>query len=797
MFRIIPEGLGYREHVLLKDGPGVLLRPATPGDVSPVRSFMGRVSRESLRQRFMAAVAEVSEAAVRDLCSGDFTEQGCLLAVVAEAETERVVGLGNFVGVPNRRAAEVAFLVEDAFQGRGISTLLLERLAGLAAAAGFVTFEAEVLTDNQRMLSVFKASGFELHRVWGGDTVHLELPVDGAVALRERGELRERVAAANSLVPLLRPKVVAVVGASRDPQAIGHMVFRNILQGRFAGTVYPVNPQAAAVDGVKAYPTITDLPDPPDLAVIALPAEAVQEAAEAAVRAGARGLVVMSAGFAEAGPEGAERQRQLVELVRAHGVRLVGPSCLGFMNTHPEVLLNSSLAPKLAPRGPVGFFSHSAALGLVILDAATDRGIGFSTFVSAGNRADVSGNDLLQYWEEDPDTEVALLYLETFGNPRRFARVARRVAATKPVLCVKGARSLAGRRASEARSGLPGAGEAEVEALFDQTGVIRAATLEELFDVAVLLAHQPLPRGNRVAVVANSAGVTTLLADACEAHGLELGAAAAVNLGAFTSARRYHDTVRELLADDAVDSLIVAFACVGDCRPDEVTAAVGSGVQAAAEASGTPKPVLVCIMGAVGAVPAVDGDRRRALPAYRFPESAPRALARVVHYAEQRRQPPGRLAWYDDVDPTPARQEVLAALSQAQTGPVPLGAQAAGRVLEAFGLSTGNCEGHAVAIRVRPDPLFGPIVELEGTGGQTLVRLTPLTDRDIEAVLVQAHLDDSPGVGEVLGRLSQLVEELPWVWSLEVGAVAGERPVLALGAAITVRRVASSQASRP
>ena len=429
MFRIIPEGEAFREYVLLKDGLGLLLRPATPADRPLVAAFMRRVSSEALRMRFMAAVAEVSDATVSGLCGGDFAERGCLLALVGEGAEARVAGAGNYVGMPGGRSAELGFLVEDAFQGRGISTLLLERLAGLAAANGYVHLEAEVLPDNQPMLNVLTGSGFDVHRVWGGDTVHVELPVGGPAALRERVELRERIAVANSLVPLLRPRVVAVAGASRDDTAVGNMLFRHILGSRFTGTAYPVNTQATSVHGVRAYPYLTDVPEQVDLAVIAVPAESVQEVAENALDAGARGLVVVAAGFAEEGAEGAERQRRLVELVRSRGARLIGPSCLGLLNTDPAVRLNATLAPDPGPRGRVGFFSHSAALGLVTLDHASRRGIGFSTFVSAGNRADVSGNDLLQYWEEDPDTDMALLYLETFGNPRRFTRIARRLSA--------------------------------------------------------------------------------------------------------------------------------------------------------------------------------------------------------------------------------------------------------------------------------------------------------------------------------------------------------------------------------
>ena len=798
MFRVIPEGAAYREHVLLKDGQGLLLRPASPADVPLVEAFTRRVSRESLRLRFMASISEVSRSTVEGLCSGDFVERGCVLATVVEAAGERVVGLGNFIAAGDARSAEIAFLVEDDFQGRGISSLILERLAGIAAAAGYVELNAEVLPENQAMMRVLNDSGFVVHRVWGADAVHVELPVAGAAAQRERAELRDRIAVANSLAPVLRPRVVAVVGASREPAAIGNMVFRHLLAAGFTGTVYPVNPQASSVHGVRAYPSLAELPEPIDLAIITVPADAVQDVAEKAVQRGARGLVVMSAGFTEAGPEGIARQQRLVDLVRAHGVRLVGPGCLGFMNTSPEVRLNASLGPTLAPRGRVGFFSHSAALGLVILEYAVARGLGFSTFVSAGNRADVSGNDLLQYWLEDADTDIALLYLETFGNPRRFARVARRVAATKPILCVKGARSRAGRRAAEARSGLPGTGEVEVEALFHQTGVIRAETLDEMFDVAVLLSHQPLPRGNRVAVIANSAGVTTLLADAADVNGLAITGPGVVNLGAFTTPERYEEAVRTALDHAEVDAVLVAFACVGDCQPEKVTAAVGSAAHRVEAAGGIEKPVLMCMMGAQGTVTVASGGNRRVFPAYRFPESAPRALARVVRYAEFRRRAGGQLVWYEGVDAAAGRREVLAALAGIEHDePVALAAPVAARVLAAFGIAAGKGAEAAVTVRVRPDPLFGPLLEVSPPAGPAVERITPLTAADVTEVLEAIGAPRGGALAEAIGRISQLVEELPWVWSLECTLAAETAAVAALPGVVTVRRVASAQASRP
>ena len=325
MFRIIPEGLEYTEHVLLKNGQGILFKPAKNDDISLVESFMKRISQESLRMRFMASISEVPHKVIHELCSGDFSQSGCLLAITGEDSDKKVIGLGNYIATGNGRTAEVAFLIEDEYQGRGISTLLLERLAGIAAANGFVDFEAEVLPDNQPMMNVFKSSGFEKHRVWSSDTVHFELPVNGAAALWERADLREKIASANSLIPLLKPKAIAVIGASRDSSSIGNMIFRNILTANYNGTVYPINPQAVSVNGIKAYSSAKDLPEPVDLAVIAVKAEKVQDIVEELVQTGVKGFVVVSAGFADTGLEGMKRQKKLVDFVRAHGARLLGP----------------------------------------------------------------------------------------------------------------------------------------------------------------------------------------------------------------------------------------------------------------------------------------------------------------------------------------------------------------------------------------------------------------------------------------------------------------------------------------
>ncbi len=782
MFRIIPEGKAFREYTLLRDGQSVLLRTATIQDIPAVDAFVQSVSPASLQMRFMGAVSYVARSTIEVMCGGEPRDRFGLLAIVGQGSDERVIGLGNYVSMGVFGKAEVAFLVGDDYQGRGISTLLLERLAGIAAGNGFIGFEAEVLYDNQAMINVFRDSGFEVCQAYEGSSIHVEFPVTGLASLRERVELRDRIAAANSLVPLLQPRVAAVVGASRDPAAVGSLIFRAILRSNFAGTVYPVNNQAVSVHGVRAYGSVTDLPERADLVIIAVPAAKVLDVAAEALRSGTKGLLVVTSGFAETGPEGAARQKELVHLVRSHGARLIGPNCLGLLNTHPDVSLNASLAPVMAPRGRIGFYSHSAALGLVILNYAAERGLGFSTFVSAGNRADVSGNDLLQYWDEDSSTDIALLYLETFGNPRRFARVARRVSYRKPILCVKSARSRAGRDAAKAHIGAIGQSDTNVDVLFHQAGVIRADTLEEMFDLAVLLAHQPLPAGNRVGVISNSGGVLTICVDACEARGLQTAAADVVDLGPFATVEAYESAVQRTMEKKDVDALIVMFACVDGCDPKVIGRGIRRGVVRAERTTGTHKPVLLCLMGAAGAVQvgvegASDATSHHVFPSYRFPESAAQALSRAVQYAAFRAQPGGHLLWHDDVDAGLARQEVTTLMEASSDAVLWLEHDQAWNVLRRFGIRTrgpgapeSGAETVPVKLEVQSDPSFGPILRIEREGKAPVVRITPLTDRDVREMLDAVEIQTGRGMEEVLGRLSQLIEELPWLCGMEARA---------------------------
>jgi acetyl coenzyme A synthetase (ADP forming)-like protein len=501
-----------------------------------------------------------------------------------------------------------------------------------------------------------------------------------------------------SLDALFRPRSVAVIGASRQRGTIGAEVFHNLVVSGFTGPVYPVNPAARSIQSVRSYASVSEIPDPVDLAVIVVPKERVLSVAEECRAKGVRGLVVLSAGFAEVGPEGRQLQDRLVSLVRGAGMRLVGPNCLGILNTDPEVRLNATFAPTWPAPGPVAIASQSGAIGVALLDYAKELGLGISHFASIGNKADVSGNDLLTYWENDPATRVILLYLESFGNPARFMEIARRVSRTKPILVVKSGRTEAGARAASSHTGALAGADVAVDALLGQAGVLRADTIEELFDVAMFLANQPVPRGQRVAVLTNAGGPGIMATDACESHGLEIAplssetrsalraalppeasVANPVDILASASARTYEEAARLLLSDESVDSLIVLFV------PPIVTEA--SEVAQAIRRAGTAgsKPILTCLLGTHGIPPAVATLREGRFPSYAFPESAVKALARGIQYGRWLQRRVGTQPDLHGIDLNRARS-ALSALTVPDGGSSWLPADAVREFLAAFGL---------------------------------------------------------------------------------------------------------------
>ncbi|MFO0796583.1 MAG: GNAT family N-acetyltransferase [Gemmataceae bacterium] len=665
--------------LVLRDGTTAHVRLARPDDAPALDDFFRHLSAESRYRRFSSVSPPGPDLIGRLSDGGDPRAALTLLVTRVQDGATKVVATGSYLA-RGPGEAEVALAVGDALRGNGLGTLLLERLALLAARNGFTRFWAVTSGDNRPMLDVFRASGFEVRERPGRGEVEVELGVVPTAASVGRLEARDRVATVASLRPFFRPTAVAVVGASRDPAAVGRRVLDELLAAGFRGPVYPVNPRATEVGGVRAYPSVRDLPGSVELAVIAVPAPAVRGVVDDCAARGGRARVVLSAGVADAGPDGAARQRALVEQARGYGMRVVGPNCLGLLNADPAVRLNASFSPVFPPPGRVAMSSQSGAIGLAALAAAGRYGLGFSTVVSVGNKADVSGNDLLQYWEDDPATGVILLYLESLGNPRRFARIARRVGRRKPVVVLHSGLSRAGGRAARSHTAALATSAATAGALFRQTGVIRADTLEEMFDLALVLDGQPLPRGRRVGIVTNAGGPGVLCADACEAGGLtvpelspglraalaEACPAAAsvanpVDLLASAGADSFRKAVRLLLASGEVDALVAVFTPVGLVDPAAVGPAVAAEV-AAAGAAGAGIPVVACLLGEAEHRPHFDGPGGR-IPCFPFPETAGRVLGKVAAYAAWRAEPEGVFPDFDDLDCAAARDVCRRALT--------------------------------------------------------------------------------------------------------------------------------------
>ncbi len=617
----------WEADVLLKDGRVAQLRPILAADAERLVQFYSRVSEQSKYFRFFAPYPTLSDKDVTRFTTVDNDRRVAFVVTLHST----IIGVGRYDAVGDDEA-EVAFLVEDAHQGRGVGQLLLEHLAQAGRERGIRTFVADVLPSNSRMQQIFREMGYQVEGMVDGGVTRLTFriePTDLAVGVMRA---REQRAEAASIERIFRARSIAVIGASRRQDSIGQAMVRNLVLGDFSGSVYAVNSQAEAVSGLPAYKTVQDIPGEVDVAIVAVPADSVNDVVLDCAAKGIHGLVVISAGFAEEGPEGRQRQRTLLGLSRSYGLRLIGPNCLGFINTAPDLQLNASLSPSMPPQGRVGFFCQSGALGTAILESVSRRGLGLSTFVSAGNRADVSGNDLLQYWQEDDSTEVILLYLESIGNPRKFSRIARRVSRTKPIVAVKSGRSTQGVPVGHTvkRTSAP---QSAVDAMFRQAGVIQVDTLDEMFDVAQLLAHQPLPRGNRVSIVGNSDAVALIVADAASAAGLQV--TDPVSLGADANADDFEAAIESAIASPDTDALVAVYVPPLNTSGEEVAnvlAAVGEQ---------SDKPIVSTFLGSEGVpvllrVPDLLGGSagRGSVPSYAAPESAVRALARVVNYAE-------------------------------------------------------------------------------------------------------------------------------------------------------------------
>ncbi|MER6088742.1 bifunctional acetate--CoA ligase family protein/GNAT family N-acetyltransferase [Streptomyces bluensis] len=692
----------WEADVVLRDGGTARIRPITVDDAERLVSFYEQVSDESKYYRFFAPYPRLSAKDVHRFTHHDFVDRVGLAATVggefiATVRYDRINTDGMPASAPADEA-EVAFLVQDAHQGRGVASALLEHIAAVARERGIRRFAAEVLPANTKMIKVFTDAGYQQQRSFEDGVVRLELdlePTDRSLAVQRA---REQRAEARSVQRLLAPGSVAVIGAGRTPGGVGRGVLAGLRDAGFTGRLYAVNRavQDKELDGVPAYRSIREIAEPVDLAVVAVPAEHVPEVVAECGGHGVQGLVVLSAGYAESGPQGRERQRALVRQARTYGMRIIGPNAFGIINTSPGVRLNASLAPEMPRPGRIGLFAQSGAIGIALLSRLHRRGggvtgvTGVSTFVSSGNRADVSGNDVLQYWYDDPDTDVALMYLESIGNPRKFTRLARRTATVKPLVVVQGARhggvSPQGHAVRATR--LP---HATVSDLLRQAGVIRVDTITELVDTGLLLARQPLPAGPRVAILGNSESLGLLTYDACLTEGLSPLAPLDLTTGA--SAEDFHAALARALADDTCDAVVVtAIPAVGETSAaDEALAEALRSAAAAAPA----KPVLVvhvelggladALSRAAGtaphAVPLPDQRPPRArvedvpppegarlIPAYPAAERAVRALAETVRYAQWRRDAadPGKVPEYEDIDEKGAAEQIDTLLARGE-----------------------------------------------------------------------------------------------------------------------------------
>jgi acyl-CoA synthetase (NDP forming)/RimJ/RimL family protein N-acetyltransferase len=740
---------------LLVDGTVVHLRPPRPTDRPALAEMNARLSRRSAYFRYFSLSQRAAGRYLDAVLAPHDVDLPGLVALIGG----QPVAIASYERVAGGEEAEIAFLVDDDHQGLGISTLLLEALAADASGRDITRFVADVLPENEAMLDVFSAAGFEAHPRFREGTVRVEFPLTRTETLLDAVGERERRADSRSIARLLAPSSVAVLMGG-PAGATGRRILANLARSGYRGEVHPVSMPPTAGAGSQGRSPAGSHAVPPgvDLAVIAVPTETVLDAAADCAAAGVANVIVTTGGFSDAGPEGAQRETELVALARRAGMRLVGPHSLGLVNTAADVRLCAAPIAQCPHPGAVGIMSQSKALGVALLAETTRRGIGVSSFVSGGNTADVSGNDLLMFWEQDEATAVVVLYLERFGNPRKFARIARRLSRSKPVLVVASGRSEAGARAASPPRAPAPSEQVAVAALFAQTGAIRVSGVEELFPVLEVLLSQPLPTGRRTAIIGNSAGASALTADAAVAAGLTVSelsdatqrqlraalppAAVVVNpvdLLEGADPQDYRRAASVLLGSDEVDALLVTHTVLPGSGRTSVTGAITA---AAADAA---KPVVGALL--AGRRPQ-RRDGRAGVPFFGFPETAARALARVSEYGRWRDSPIGTLPEVAGVDPSAAARTLREELA-AHPGGRWLHRADAAALLTYYGIevvdqvkpgrgSHAAADRLAVTIGLLRDPLFGPLVSLGGVTDfvdDVAYRILPLTDVDVAGLI--------------------------------------------------------------
>jgi acetyl coenzyme A synthetase (ADP forming)-like protein len=819
----------WESDVALRDGTTIRIRPIKPSDGDGLQAMVSRMSRQSVYHRFFQVKTHLEPEEVEAFTNIDYLDHMALVA----ARGDDIIGVGRYWrDEASPELADVAFAVVDAEQGKGIATRLVRYLTAYADKEGITAFRASVLADNHVMIRVFRNAGYPMRREESEGIYKVEFPTADMTGFGRSDEIDEQRAIAASLMPVFYPSAVAVIGASRDPRSIGGRLFNNLINGDFTGPVFPVNPKANVVRSVKAYKSVLDVPDHVDLAFIVVPSRFVCDVVEECVQKGVRGLVVISAGFSETGAAGAALEEDLMEIVRSAGMRMVGPNCMGLINMDSAISMNGQFGPLSPPAGNVAMSSQSGALGIAILDYATQMGIGISTFISIGNQADVAGDDLLLYWESDPGTDVILLYMESFGNPRRFARAARRIAKKKPIVAVKSGRTAAGARAASSHTGSLASLDAAVDTLFRQAGVIRTDTLTQLFDVTSLLANQPLPLGGRVGILTNAGGPGILAVDALEANGLHIiefsdelksklrsllspdaSVTNPVDMIASAGPAEYSACIDALLSSDEIDALMTIFIPAAPEGVEEISTAIRDAMFT----HHGEKTSLIVFMSSGGAPPVFHSDDKK-IPTFAFPEQAAFALAKAVEHEQWRQKDEGAFVELDGIDAGAARTVVEAALERDGSGW--LDPDAVESVLGAYGLAMPRSAvaatadaavaaaaemGGAVVLKVVSDSALhksdvgGVVLNIEGEAQVRLAydEVTAAVD-DAEGVLVQQYVE---GGHEVLIGMTEdpnfgplIVFGLGGVFVELIGDVAFRiHPLTDLDAAEMIKEVKSAK----
>ncbi len=702
----------YRYEVLSRKGTRILLRPIEKSDVSLWLKFFDRLSSHSKYLRWHNVPKEMSEKDALEYCTVDYKESFAYVAETGKGDNRRIIGITRYYRIPNTRKAEVAFAIEDEYQSIGLGTRLMEALVNVARTNDIAVFDATVLAENLRMMEVFRDYGFNITSRLEYGVYNVTFPIRRTRFVDSQEAARDRISVKASLEPIVAPKSVAIIGAARSRSTLGNLVMRCVLQSGYTGTVYPVNPNADSVLSIKAYDSVLDIPDPVDLGIIIVPASLVNRVADECGRKGVRAIIVISDGFREQSKEGAEREEELKSITLGYGMRLIGPNCMGVINTDPVISLNGTFSQVYPEAGNVAILSQSGAMGLTLLEHVKDLNIGISTFVSVGNRADVSSNDFLQYWENDPLTKVILLYLESFGNPRRFARLARRVAARKPIVAVKSGTTPAGAKAASSHTGALAASDVASDLLFAEAGIIWVNVVAELFNLATLLSTQPLPRGKKLVILTNGGGPGIIAADAASRVGLEVVDLSAstvskirpmlkrnININnpldttAGASAEEYEGTLKVLAQDENVDAVLAIFIPPIVVNNEEVMKAIS---RAAPSFWRKKKPLLACFIGQKGISTAL-GTPAHSVPVYTFPEDAVIALKRAYDYAELRRKPRGKIPRITGIKHAQARAVIDKAFARVKGAQVWLKATEIVQLLDCYGLDCAGVKFAATA----------------------------------------------------------------------------------------------------